>query len=146
MPVCVVITVLIADQLTKFLATRFLSLNNPVSVINNLFSFTLVYNRGAAFGVLKDQTYLFIFFSVVAITLICFSLKKSRKDKLYAFSLSLLLGGALGNLIDRLLFGHVIDFLDFHIWPVFNIADSAISVGAVILGWSIIRGDRRYVS
>jgi signal peptidase II len=70
--------------------------------------------------------------------LIYFSLKESRKVSLYSASLGFILAGTIGNLIDRLRFGYVIDFLDFRIWPVFNIADSAITIGAIVLGWCII--------
>ncbi len=146
MAICIVLTVLISDQLSKFFATRYLSLNNPLPVVNNFFSLTLVHNRGAAFGVLKGQFYLFILFSIIAIVLIWVALKNQKKINLYVFSLCLLLGGTLGNLIDRISFGYVIDFLDFHVWPVFNIADSSISVGALLLAWSVIKTGKKYAS
>ena len=99
---------------------------------------TLVHNRGAAFGILKGQLYLFIFTTIIAIILIYRSLKNTSCN-LYRVSLWLILAGAAGNLIDRVRFGYVVDFLDFRIWPVFNIADSAITIGAILLGWSIIK-------
>ena len=92
-----------------------------------------MHNRGAAFGILKDQLPLFIIASVFAVVLIYFNLKGNKHNKFYAVALSLILAGALGNLIDRILWGHVIDFLDFRIWPVFNIADSSISVGVTLI-------------
>jgi len=70
--------------------------------------------------------------------LIFLNLKHNKNRKSYNIFLSLILAGALGNLVDRVFFGYVIDFLDFRIWPVFNIADSAISIGAILLGWSIL--------
>ncbi|KPK97991.1 MAG: lipoprotein signal peptidase [Omnitrophica WOR_2 bacterium SM23_72] len=134
----ILFTVLSLDQLTKFLISKNLSILESVPVIQHVFHLTLVANRGAAFGILRNQTLLFIFTSLLAIVLILSNLRKNRHRGLYSFSLSLILSGALGNLIDRLRFGYVIDFLDFRIWPVFNIADSAITIGAILLGWSIL--------
>jgi signal peptidase II len=136
-----VITILSLDQLTKFIATKNLILNQSTPIIKGIFHLTLIHNRGAAFGILKNQIPLFVFTSIFAIILIYRSLKNARHN-LYSFSLGLILAGALGNLIDRLFFGYVIDFLDFRIWPVFNIADSAITIGAILLGYSILKKDR----
>lgn len=134
----IVLTTLSLDQLTKFLISRNLYLNQSSPVIKGIFHLTLIHNRGAAFGILRNQVPLFIFTSLFAIILIFLNLKNSNK-RLYNFSLSLILAGASGNLIDRLFLGYVIDFLDFRIWPVFNIADSAITIGAILLGWSILK-------
>jgi signal peptidase II len=135
----IVSIILSLDQLTKFLIIRNLSYNQSIPVIKGIFHLTLIHNRGAAFGVLKNQVSLFIITSIAAIALIYFNLKKigDKKFSIYSISLSLILAGALGNLIDRLFFGYVVDFLDFRIWPVFNMADSAITIGAILLGWSI---------
>jgi len=141
-----VIVVLFLDQLTKYLAVKTLSLGQSISVIKGILHFTLIHNRGAAFGMLKNQTNLFILTSIFAIILIYFNLKKYRKAPSYIISLSLILGGALGNLVDRLFLGYVIDFLDLRIWPVFNIADSAITLGAILLGWSILRSPGHQVT
>ncbi|MFH0826662.1 MAG: signal peptidase II [Candidatus Omnitrophota bacterium] len=135
----IIIAILALDQLTKFLISRNLSIHESVPVIPRVFHLTLVANRGAAFGILKNQTLLFISTSILAVVLISFSLRDNKQRGLYSFSLSLVLAGALGNLIDRLRFGYVIDFLDFRVWPVFNIADSAITVGALVLGWSLLK-------
>ncbi|MCX5697793.1 MAG: signal peptidase II [Candidatus Omnitrophica bacterium] len=134
----IVIIVLALDQLTKFVAANTLILNNPACVIKGVFCFTLVHNRGAAFGILQNQTLLFIATSIIAIVLIYLNLKKSKACSWYNISLGLILSGAIGNFLDRIIFGYVIDFLDFRIWPVFNVADSAITVGAVLLGWHIL--------
>ncbi len=107
-------------------------------MISGVFHLTLVYNRGAAFGMLKNQIPLFIFVSLAAIVLIFVNLKKDNSF-LNRISLSLILAGALGNLVDRIFLGHVVDFLDFRIWPVFNIADSAITIGAILLGYAILK-------
>ncbi len=136
----IIFAVLSLDRLTKILVTRNLaSYSESLPVIKGIFHLTLVHNRGAAFGILKNQIPLFIFTSIFAIILIFLKLKNGKSTKLYSVSLSLILAGALGNLIDRIFFGHVIDFLDFRIWPVFNVADSAITVGAILLGWSLLK-------
>lgn len=90
---------------------------------------------------LRNQAQLFILTTVLAIIFILITLKKNKGKKrpIYNISLSCILGGALGNFIDRLTSGYVIDFLDFRIWPVFNVADSAITVGAILLGWALLK-------
>ena len=130
--------VIFLDQLTKFIVTKSLILNQQISVIKGIFSLTLVHNRGAAFGMLQNQTPLLIVTSLFAIYLIYSNLKANNHGKIYSLALGLILAGAVGNLIDRLFLGYVIDFLDFRIWPVFNLADSAITIGGVLLGYSII--------
>jgi signal peptidase II len=141
----IVLVIFSLDQLSKFLITKTISLHQSVPVISGIFHITLVRNRGAAFGILKNQLYLFILTSIGAIILIFLNLREHRGKKLdiYSLALSFILAGALGNLVDRIMFGGVIDFLDFRIWPVFNIADSAITIGAVLLGWSILKADKR---
>ena len=126
------------DQLTKLIISRNFFYNEFVPVIKGVFYLTLVHNRGAAFGILKNQVPFFILTSLFAVFLIYLNLKKNKDKKIYRISLGLILAGALGNLIDRLFLGYVIDFLDFRIWPVFNVADSAITVGAILLGWAIL--------
>jgi signal peptidase II len=104
-----------------------------------------VHNRGAAFGLLRNQVPLLICTTFFAIWLIYVNLRHSpggKKFSLYRISLGLVLAGALGNLIDRIFYSYVIDFLDFRIWPVFNVADSAITVGAVLLGWTLLKGPK----
>ncbi len=137
----IVLSVLSLDQLSKFLSTKYLSPDQSMPVIGGVFHLTLIHNRGAAFGVLKGQVYLFILMAVICVALISLYLNRQRRKRpsLYNISLGFILAGALGNLIDRLCFGYVIDFLDFRIWPVFNVADSAITVGAILLGWSILK-------
>jgi len=135
----IVLSVLSLDQLTKFLVSRNLFLHESIPVASGIFHITLVHNRGAAFGMLKNQTPIFVVTSIFAIVLIYLSLKENKRNKIFTLALSLILAGALGNLIDRLFFGYVIDFLDFRVWPVFNIADSAITIGAILLGICILK-------
>ncbi len=134
----IVSVVLFLDQLTKFLAVRFLQLNTPVALIKNFLYLTLVHNRGAAFGMFRNQLLIFVLISVFAIALIFYHLKNKKNSVLSGISLSLIAAGAIGNLIDRLRFGFVIDFLDLRVWPVFNLADSAITIAALLLSWELL--------
>jgi signal peptidase II len=129
------------DQLTKLVAEAQLPLKQLVHVLP-YFDWYLTYNPGAAFSFLAEaggwQRWFFTITSVVISTIIIFWLKKLEKDdNLTAISLCLILGGAIGNLIDRIYLGHVIDFVQIwlgsYAWPAFNIADAAISVGAAVL-------------
>jgi signal peptidase II len=134
----IVSSVIFLDQATKFLALRFLQLNTPFPLIKNFLNLTLVHNRGAAFGLFQNQLVLFVLVSLFAIGLIICSLKSKTSSIVLKLSLSLILGGAIGNLIDRLRFGFVVDFLALRVWPVFNIADSVITIAALILTWEIL--------
>jgi signal peptidase II len=134
--------VLVLDQLTKHLVTRAFTLYESVE-ITSFFNLVLVHNRGAAFSFLSDaggwQRGFFIVLALVASGWIVWLLRKHPQETLFCFALSLVLGGALGNVIDRVLVGAVVDFLDFHVfgyhWPAFNVADMGISCGAVLLIW-----------
>lgn len=134
---CIFLTaalVFITDRLTKYFVIKSLSSGQSIKIIPNIFHFTLVLNDGVAFGLLRDYAAFFVIFSFAVIAgMLLIIIKKPRLDMPFAVSLALILGGASGNLVDRLKFGHVIDFIDFRIWPVFNIADSAISVGVALL-------------
>jgi len=144
-----VITVTLLDQLTKAFIHTTMSLYSSRVVIDGFLSITYVRNPGAAFGFLAQASPLFrsIFFVLVtllAIGMIVYYLVKSRADQPgLVFALSLILSGALGNLIDRLRFGEVIDFIDVylssHHWPAFNVADAAISLGALIMILQMVR-------
>jgi signal peptidase II len=133
--------VLVVDQITKWFANTSIALYETIEVIP-FFNFTLAYNYGAAFSFLADaggwQRWFFtVIAAVFSIVIIVWLAKLKSSAKLEAISLSLILGGAIGNLIDRVIYGYVIDFLDVYYqdyhWPAFNIADSAICVGAVLL-------------
>lgn len=130
--------VLIIDQTTKIWADNAIKLYEKISVIDGLFNLTLAYNKGAAFSFLADQAgWQRWFFSglklVVSVVLVIWLFRLKPHEKPLGVCLALILGGAVGNLIDRVLYGHVIDFLDFfyqqHHWPAFNVADMAICIG-----------------
>ncbi len=137
----IAISVFFLDQLSKYLIRQNLTLRESVPVVKNIFHLTLVYNKGAAFGILQNGTIIFVIAALVAIFIIIFNLSGSRAKKtkpVYNVALGLVLGGIIGNLLDRISLGYVVDFLDFRIWPVFNIADSAISVGTLLLVFLIL--------
>ncbi len=140
----IAVAVLLLDQATKQLALGKLALHEPVAVAP-LLNLTLVYNKGAAFGFLSSasgwQNAFFVVVALIACGVILYMLRQT-KDRLLAVALMLVLGGAIGNLSDRLIYGYVIDFIDVYYqswhWPVFNIADSAITVGAILIALDAI--------
>lgn len=126
--------VIIIDRFAKFLVFNNLLEGQSIGVVPKIFHITLVLNTGAAFGLFKEGNQFFIVSSfIVAALIFLYVIFDKEKDIFKLSALGLILGGAIGNLIDRLLFGYIIDFLDFRVWPVFNIADSAITVGSALL-------------
>ena len=132
--------ILIADQLSKFLIVGYYQLGDS-TYVTSFFNIVRVHNSGAAFSFLAGasgwQRWFFTVIGLVAAAVILWMLKSHGGQKLFAFALACILGGAIGNVIDRVLYGHVVDFLDFH-WrnshfPSFNIADGAITIGAACL-------------
>jgi len=135
----IAIIIVLLDQVTKITMSRLLVYGQS-EVITPYFNLVMVYNQGAAFSFLANsggwQRWFFTGLACVVSLVIIWMLWKNASQRLFCWSLSLILGGAVGNLIDRLIYGHVIDFLDFHIgtlhWPAFNVADSAITLGAAL--------------
>ncbi|MEM4990209.1 signal peptidase II [Collimonas sp. H4R21] len=131
--------VLLIDQLTKITIVRLFSYGESQPV-TSFFNLVLVYNKGAAFSFLSTesgwQRYFFTALGIAAALFITFLLKRHAGQRMFCTALALILGGAIGNVVDRIAYGHVIDFLDIYVrnwhWPAFNIADSAICVGAVL--------------
>ena len=129
-------SILIIDQLTKFIIAATFVPSESHPVLPPILHLTYVQNTGAAFGMLKGQQLIFIILSLVVIGWVGRELiLHPRRSRIMQWGCALLLGGAAGNLIDRLRLGYVIDFLDFRIWPVFNVGDSAITIGVVLLMW-----------
>lgn len=141
--------ILLLDQMTKMYVMLNMSLGDSITVIDGFFNITYIRNPGAAFGFLADsspsfRSIFFIGIAIMAIIMILYLIKKISDEKLLlGFCLSLILSGAVGNLIDRMRFGEVVDFLDFYLfsyhWPAFNVADSAITVGAIILVLEMVK-------
>jgi len=144
--VLVVVIIIALDLITKNLAVKLFS-EKDFTVIPNFFDFTLVWNKGAAFGVLADapvwiKKLILIFASLVAsfATIGYAYAKQDKLSKIEFYSLALIAGGALGNLYDRIFLGQVRDFIDWHIfqyhWPAFNLADASISVGIFLFAFN----------
>ena len=145
------VVIVIVDQLTKYIASASLEMFQPVAVMP-MFNWTLMHNTGAAFSFLADaggwQRWFFATIAVVVSVVIVLWLKRlEQHEKWHAIALALILGGAVGNVIDRIWLGYVVDFIQVYYqqwyWPAFNIADSAISIGVVMI---IIDSLREYLS
>jgi signal peptidase II len=135
------------DRMTKLFFSRILSHGESLPVIRHVFHMTLVRNTGIAFGFFKDRGVVFIIIPLIAVMLLIYNIHYYHKNpqavsRGYMIAFSLILGGALGNLYDRIAYGYVIDFIDLRIWPVFNMADSAITIGAVMIAWTCLRPGR----
>lgn len=139
-PVLIIAAVIILDQFTKFLVITKLVPIGDYNVIPGLLEFTYVENRGIAFGMFQDLRWFFVVAtSIIAIVVLFFIFKMYKKYFFYTICLSLIFGGAVGNIIDRIRFGYVTDFIHFSFFPpVFNIADSAVVVGAIALSIAIL--------
>ncbi|WP_151445605.1 signal peptidase II [Lacisediminimonas profundi] len=131
--------VALLDQLTKITIVQMFSYGES-RTITGFFNLVLAYNKGAAFSFLAGQDgwqrWLFTGIAAAAVVFILYLLRRNAAQRLFCMALALILGGAIGNLIDRVIYGHVIDFLDFHVggwhWPAFNVADAGICVGAAL--------------
>jgi len=137
----IVVFIVVLDQLTKYLARTYLKPVKSVPLIRNVFHFTYVENRGAAFGILQNQRWLFIALTVVVSAVIAYYLfVRTLESPVLTIALSMILGGAIGNLIDRLRLGYVVDMLHFVLidYPVFNVADSFVVIGTILLAYYIL--------
>lgn len=143
----VVSVALVLDQWTKHLVVSNLELHEswaPVPALANVFTIHHVTNTGAAFGLFQNGSLVFAIVAIVVSTVIVMYYRNLPDGQwLVRLSLGLQLAGALGNLIDRVRVGHVIDFLDFQVWPVFNLADASIVCGAILLAYLLLREERQ---
>jgi signal peptidase II len=156
-----VISIVILDQISKYIIKHTMHLYDSIPVFGNFFKITYIENPGMAFGIQMENKLLFTFFSIVAAVIILIYLIRLPNERfVFRFSLALIMGGAIGNLIDRLFAGRVVDFLDVEFfditipafefifinfpgyaltrWPVFNIADSAVTCGMILIAWLIL--------
>jgi signal peptidase II len=125
------------DQLTKFFIRKYMEAGQSIPLIQNVLHLTYRQNTGAGFSILQDQNLLLVFISLIALGFVIYYCLKS-KDYVLRLLLSALSAGIIGNLIDRIFLGHVTDFIDIRIWPVFNVADSVITItviGLIIYLW-----------
>ena len=125
------------DFLSKQVVIHTLKLEKSIKVIDNFFYLTYTQNKGAAFSILKDERILLLILTVLIIFIIHKYIEKEKLNKLEMFSLGMIIGGIIGNFFDRLVYGYVIDFLDFYLfgynYPVFNLADSFIVIGIILM-------------
>jgi len=146
----ILLAVLLADILTKYLSVIYLApAGGDTVVIPHLLSFSYVENKGAAWGILSNHRWVFMLLSVVLIIALILILKFSGvKHKLFLISIALILGGGIGNMIDRVLLGYVVDFIKvtFIDFPVFNIADCAVVIGTVLLAVYLFFFDKEFLN
>ena len=134
----IALLLIVIDQISKWIIVKNMQIGESITVIKNFFYITSHRNRGAAWGILQDQMWLFYIITIIVIAVIVYILQTQAKGK-YFFQLSLvfILGGAIGNFIDRLFRKEVVDFIDTYIFtynfPIFNIADSALTIGVVLM-------------
>ena len=131
------ILVILVDFFSKYMVSKLMTVNETINLIDNFFRITYVKNTGAAFSIFSNNTILVIIISVIVIGFLLFYIYKNKgNNKLENVSYAFILGGAIGNLIDRLVYGYVIDFLDFEILsydaPIFNLADTFIVIGVIL--------------
>lgn len=136
--------IIFADQVSKFVISENLDLAQHLPVVEGFFYISLVKNFGAIFGAFQNATFILIIISILSIIIISILLYRSKRifrnrDFWFQLGLVLILGGAIGNLIDRIRLGYVIDFLNFSFWPVFNLADSSITIGIGILAFKLFK-------
>lgn len=146
----IVAVTIIVDQLTKFLVVKYMTLGQSISVIDNFLYITSHRNEGAAWGILQGKMIFFYVVTLVVIGLVILWIRKLdiKKEKLLVIALSLILGGALGNFIDRVMYQHVVDFINTYIlgydFPIFNIADSALCIGVFLMAVDAILDIKRH--
>ncbi len=136
---------LIVDQTSKIIIDKVLPLNTTYMIADRFIYITKSYNTGVAWSMLSDKPALVIIISIVIFLFLLFYMRKFKYDKKNTLAFSLIFGGLFGNLIDRIIYGHVIDFIDIMIfnydYPIFNIADSFVFIGVLLLMWSIYLGE-----
>ncbi|MCP4681342.1 MAG: signal peptidase II [Desulfobacterales bacterium] len=142
------LAVILLDRISKLVLIHYLRIHESVPVLKGFFNLVHVRNRGMAFGLMNRPDFNFSSYFLIAagigaiILLIFWFIKLKEDDRRMIFGFSLILGGAVGNLIDRIRYGEVVDFLDFHVgtyhWPAFNVADSSITVGAFLVAISLV--------
>lgn len=136
----IIAAIVLADQITKHLVSSAMELNQTIHVFSGLLDLTYIHNYGAAFSILQNKQLFLITFTGIAMTaIIVYVLKKYKKmSRTELAALALIVGGGLGNLTDRVLNGYVVDFLNMHILPVFNVADMAVCAGSALLVYSVV--------
>ncbi|MCE7794681.1 signal peptidase II [Salipaludibacillus sp. CUR1] len=144
----IAVVVIILDQVTKQLVVQNMEIRESIPIIENVLHLTSHRNAGAAFGILQGQMWLFFIATVVVVGVVVYYIQKATKGHpWFGVSLGLVLGGAIGNFIDRMLWGAVVDFIDVYIfnynYPIFNIADSALVAGVIMLMIHVFKEEKK---
>ena len=143
--IMLIIVALACDQISKVVISSYLKFNESITVIKNFFHITYSHNYGAAWGILKNNTHFLIIFSLIAIIILLRYSNSFKHNTKNDIAFSILLGGITGNLADRVCLGYVRDFLDFNIFgynfPIFNLADTFIVIGVILLIIAILKGE-----
>lgn len=142
----IIISIFLLDRFTKVLVINNLTLGESLSVIDGFLNITYVNNHGAAFGIMDGKVIFIVVVSVLIFAYLIYEIRKDSHSKLITTSISFVIGGLLGNLFDRVVYGHVIDFLDFnffgHDFAIFNIGDSFIVIGTILLAIGFLLEER----
>lgn len=142
----IALLIVLIDQVTKYLVVKYMDLGQSIPLWTDVFHLTSHRNLGAAFGILQNQRLFFIIITIIVVIGILITLARLKgKQPLTSLALSLILGGAVGNFIDRATTGEVVDFLDFTLinFPIFNVADSAITVGVILMLLDVLLDSRK---
>lgn len=135
----IIIGIILVDQLSKYYIQSLMPIGMSIPIIENIFHLTYILNPGAAFGILENQRWFFVVVAFIMLVCILYIYPRIKAEVLsLRLGIALLVGGAIGNVIDRARTGYVVDFFDFRIWPIFNIADIAIVVGVGIIVYYLI--------
>lgn len=143
----IIIAIIALDQLTKYFVQIYMELNYTIPVIEGMFHFTYIHNYGAAFSMLENRQGLLLTVTgiVIAAMLVYLIRKRKTAHPMFLFSLALVVGGGVGNLMDRALQGYVVDFFDFRVWPIFNVADISVVCGCMLLSFFVLFWEPRHM-
>lgn len=143
---CVPVVILVVDQILKAIMVDWIGPSSSVhryDVVGEFFSFQYLENRGAAFGILPEQTGMLTALSIViAVFGVILMWREARTRPVAALAIGMIVGGAFGNIVDRIRLGYVVDFVAIGMWPRFNVADSMVTLGVILLLWSAVRDER----
>lgn len=144
--ILIIVSIFLLDRFTKILIANNLNLGESLPVIKNFFNITYVNNHGAAFGIMDGKVIFIVVVSVVIFAYLIYEIRKEAHSKLITISISFVIGGLLGNLFDRIVYGHVIDFFDFNFFgydfAIFNVGDSFIVIGTILLAIGFLLEER----
>ena len=142
----IIISIFLLDRFTKVLVINNLSLGESISIINDFLNITYVNNHGAAFGIMDGKVIFIVIVSILIFAYLIYEIRKESHSKLITISISFVIGGLLGNLFDRVVYGHVIDFFDFNLFgydfAIFNVGDAFIVIGTILLAIGFLLEER----